>query len=71
MKINTHHIVINDLFVFIRVNINPLQRLVRKVLDMSQTCQKVSQMSEIFDSNIEVFNTEQFFVSKSQVDAML
>ncbi len=30
----------------------------RHVLDMSQTCRKVVQMSEIFDSNIEVFNME-------------
>ncbi len=32
--------------------------LVGKVLDMSQTCQKVGQMSEIFDSDDEVFDTK-------------
>ncbi len=32
--------------------------LVGKVLDMSQTCCKVGQMSEIFDSDVEVFDTE-------------
>ncbi len=32
--------------------------LVGKVLDMSQTCRKVGQMLEIFDSDIEVFDTE-------------
>ena len=30
--------------------------LVGKVLDMSQTCRKVGQMSEIFDSDVEVFD---------------
>ncbi len=32
--------------------------LVGKVLDMSQTCCKVGQMSEIFDSDVEVFDME-------------
>ncbi len=30
--------------------------LVGKVLDMSQTCRKVGQMSKIFDSDVEVFD---------------
>ncbi len=41
------------------------QCLVGKVLDMSQTCRKVGQMLEIFDSDVEVFDTEQFFMSES------